>query len=246
VTAVARPRHSIRFRGRTFHAMVLAPEPPLADWFVELDAWLQRSPGFFAGRPIVLDFSALQPTRSEAEALLAELQKRDVRIMGVQGADPSWHDGDMPPLLTSGRQGSVIEIVHNVDQPAPVPTPAPSPTPAPAPAVPEQPNSLLIESSLRSGQSIDHPEGDVIIVGSVASGAEVIAGGSIHIYGALRGRAIAGASGARGRIFCRKFEAELLAIDGLYMTADYLDPALRGKPVQVWLDGDTMMMAALD
>ena len=87
--------------------------------------------------------------------------------------------------------------------------------------VPEK--SLLIEGSVRSGQSILHPEGDVTVLGSVASGSEIVAGGSIHIYGTLRGRAIAGCTGnGKARIFCRKFEAELIAIDGLYKTADDL------------------------
>ncbi len=82
-------------------------------------------------------------------------------------------------------------------------------------------NSLLIDQPVRSGQSIVFEKGDVTIVGSVASGAEVIAGGSIHVYGTLRGRAIAGLTGNnRARIFCRKLEAELLAIDGVYQTAD--------------------------
>ena len=91
---------------------------------------------------------------------------------------------------------------------------------------------------MRSGQSVVFEKGDVSIVGSIASGAEVIAGGSIHVYGALRGRAIAGLGGnQRARIFCRKLEAELLAIDGVYRTADDMDAALRGKPVQAWLGG---------
>jgi septum site-determining protein MinC len=90
-------------------------------------------------------------------------------------------------------------------------------------------------------------DGDVIVMGSVASGAEVIAGGSIHIYGALRGRAIAGAAGnARARIFSRKFEAELIAIDGLYKTADDLGANHRGQPVQIALNGDAIIMTALD
>jgi septum site-determining protein MinC len=101
---------------------------------------------------------------------------------------------------------------------------------------------LLLDKSIRSGQSIVHLEGDVIVVGSVASGAEIVAGGSIHIYGPLRGRAIAGSRDARARIFCRKLEAELLAIDGLYMVADDMPAHLRGKQVQIWLDGDSMIM----
>jgi septum site-determining protein MinC len=107
--------------------------------------------------------------------------------------------------------------------------------------------SLTIEGSVRSGQAVQHMDGDVIVLGSVASGAEVIAGGSIHIYGALRGRAIAGAAGnARARIFSRKFEAELIAIDGLYKTADDLGTNHRGQPVQISLNGDAIIMTALD
>ena len=91
------------------------------------------------------------------------------------------------------------------------------------------------------------PHGDVTVVGSVASGAEIVAGGSIHIYGALRGRAMAGAAGnARARIFCSKIEAELLAIDGLYKTADEIDPDLRGRPIQAWLEGHAIRVVALD
>jgi len=74
-----------------------------------------------------------------------------------------------------------------------------------------------------------------------------VAGGSIHVYGALRGRAIAGSTGnARARIFCRRSEAELLAIDGWYRTADDMDENLRGRPIQAWLENDAVMVAALD
>jgi septum site-determining protein MinC len=103
-----------------------------------------------------------------------------------------------------------------------------------------------LESPVRSGQSVMFLDGDVTVIGSVASGAEIIAGGSIHVYGALRGRAIAGVTGnARARIFCCKLNAELLAIDGLYKAADAMDKHLRGQPVQIWLEGDTMKIAAL-
>ncbi len=105
----------------------------------------------------------------------------------------------------------------------------------------------MIEGSVRSGQSIIHPDGDVTVLGAVASGAEVIAGGSIHVYGALRGRAIAGSTGnARARIFCRKFEAELLAIDGLYKTAEEIDPGLWGRPAQARLEGDAMLISLIE
>jgi septum site-determining protein MinC len=90
---------------------------------------------------------------------------------------------------------------------------------------------------VRSGQSIVFAEGDVTIVGSVSSGAEIVAGGSIHVYGTLRGRAMAGINGnLTARIYCQKIEAELLAIDGYYRTAEEIDPALYDRPTQVWLD----------
>ncbi len=91
------------------------------------------------------------------------------------------------------------------------------------------------------------PEGDVTIVGSVSSGAEVIAGGSVHIYGALRGRVMAGSLGnASARIFCRKLEAELVAIDGIYKMAEDMDPELRGQAVQLWLENDVIMAETLN
>jgi septum site-determining protein MinC len=234
--------------------MVLAPEPPVANWLAELDTWLERSPGFFFGRPVVLDLAVLQPNKQGLTELLQNLAGRNIKVMGIEGAEPSWLDFAMPPLLLSGRQASVIPgdnppTAAEAPAPAPFSDPAPdaaaplSNAPSPAAATtPQQPNSLLMDSSIRSGQCIVHPEGDVIVVGSVASGAEVIAGGSIHIYGTLRGRAIAGSRDARARIFCRKLEAELLSIDGLYMVADDMPAHLRGQPIQVWLDGDSMMM----
>ena len=107
--------------------------------------------------------------------------------------------------------------------------------------------SLLIDQPVRSGQSIVFEKGDVTIVGSVASGAEVIAAGSIHVYGALRGRAVAGLTGnSRARIFCRRMEAELLAIDGYYLTAEDMDASLRRRPIQAWLEDGVVKIAALD
>ncbi len=117
------------------------------------------------------------------------------------------------------------------------------PTALPAPP---RAASLVHDKPVRSGQSVIFPDGDLTILGSVASGSEVVAGGSIHIYGALRGRAIAGSTGnPNARIFCNKLEAELIAIDGLYRTAEDMDPQYRGRPVQAWLEGETMAMASL-
>jgi septum site-determining protein MinC len=111
----------------------------------------------------------------------------------------------------------------------------------------QEPTSLLIESPIRSGQSIIFPYGDVTVLGAVSSGAEVVAGGSIHVYGALRGRAMAGSMGnGRARIFCSKNEAELISIDGYYRTAEEMDASLRNRAAQCWLQDSVLSIAALD
>jgi septum site-determining protein MinC len=208
-------------------ALILAPEKPIDDWIVKLDGWLERSPGFFAGRPVVLDISGISFSKPDLANFLADLHSRGIRIMGIEGTDPAWPGLGMPPSVSNGRQAGIVGVLDSsVNDNA-----KDSPEPA----------SLLVENPVRSGQSVVFPQGDVTVVGSVGSGAEIIAGGSIHVYGALRGRASAGSSGdAQARIFCSKFEAELLAIDGLYATIDDIDPRLRGKPVQVWLDRASM------
>ena len=87
----------------------------------------------------------------------------------------------------------------------------------------------------------------MIVLGSVGSGSEIVAGGSIHVYGTLRGRAFAGASGNRhARIFCRRNEAELLAVDGWYRTAEEMEPSSRGRPIQAFLDEGVILVAALN
>jgi septum site-determining protein MinC len=214
-------------------AFALAPEPPIADWLEELDAWLRGSSGFFAGRPVVLDLSAVTLTSSAISHLISELGTRGVRIMGLEGVAADKLGPGLPPLVSGGRPAPV-EAVTARSQPPP-------PPPAPERA------SLLVESPIRSGQAIFHPDGDVTVLGSVGSGAEIMAGGSIHIYGTLRGRAMAGTSGDRkARIFCRNLEAELLAIDGYYRTAEDLDAELRSKPIQAWLKDETLFIAEID
>lgn len=203
----------------------------------ELDAWIGRSGGFFASKPVVIDLTRLPISRPDLAGLLAQLQARQIRIVAVEGADPAWLGGSLAPL-PCGAPPSDIEAPGNDPR-----DPAAGGEVTGAPEI----RSLLLEQPVRSGQSVFFPEGDVTVLGSVASGAEVIAGGSIHVYGTLRGRAVAGADGNRqARIFCRKFEAELLVIGGLYRTADDAEPGFCGRPVQAWLEGEVMMMAALD
>ena len=217
-------------------AVVLMPDEPLDEWMIQLDAQLVRSPRFFDGRPVVLDLSGLPGHEAGFVALVEALAARAIRVIGIEGVDEALPDlATLPPLLSGGRTVGLPMLVPGEPEP-----PLPPPEPAPA--------ALLLDRPVRSGQSVSHTGGDVTVIGSVASGSEVIAGGSIHVYGTLRGRAIAGLLGAPShpRIFCRRLEAELLAIDGVYKTADEMDPALMGRPVQAWLAGGDIRIAALD
>ena len=234
-------RQSMQIRGRSYMGFVFAPEAPIAGWLADLDAWLARSPGFFASRLAVLDLSGVTLSRPGVAHLIESLRERNIRIIGLEGTDPLVAGGDLPPLLQGGRATTLAEI-----KPAPSAVEKAAPE-APKLETPKAPSSLLLEAPVRSGQSVVFTEGDVTVLGSVGSGAEVVAGGSIHIYGTLRGRAMAGATGnPRARIFCHRIEAELLAIDGYYMTADDVDTNLRSRPTQAWLDGQTLMITALN
>lgn len=244
MTDVLTQPRPIRLKGRSFLALALTPELPIADWLVRLDDLAARSAGFFLRRPVVLDVEGLDIDRQELRDLVEQLGARAVRVMGIEGARTSQLGPDMPPAMTDGRPAADFEPPA-ADEKAEANEPIEA-MPALEEASPKATPSIVISRPVRSGQSIFFPEGDVTIIGSVASGAEVVAGGSIHIYGPLRGRAMAGTTGnASARIFCRKLEAELIAVDGFYKTADDMEPELRGKPVQVWLDGETIKAATL-
>ena len=233
---------SIRFRGRNFLALVVAPDPPLETWLVDLDDWLSRAPAFFKGRPVVLDLSAMAMDRSSIPVLVTELGRRGIKVMGVDGADVEWLGIGVPPDLVGGR-GDPAPDFQVTATPDEVGKPE-----RPAVAAPDgAPTSLVVDETLRSGRSVFFPTGDVTIVGAVQSGAEVIAGGSITVHGALRGRAIAGVAGQpNARIFCRRFEAELVAIDGIYRASETTDPALWAKPVQVRLRDETLAVEIME
>ena len=228
--AIVKPSHQlVRMRGRSYVAFVFAPVVPIAGWLEEIDATLNRSPGFFVGKPVVLDLAAVDLSQSAIAHLIASLEQRNIRVLGIEGVDEARLTTSMPPLLTGGRP---CVLVQNEPK---------------KPEAKPKLNSLVHDSPVRSGQSIVFTEGDVTVLGSVGSGAEIVAGGSIHIYGALRGRAMAGVNGnSAARIYCQKIEAELLAIDGYYQTAEDIDTSLRNRPAQAWLEGDIMKITALN
>ena len=166
--------------------------------------------------------------------------ERGIRVIGIEGvAEQGPGSWGLPLMLSGGREHRLA------DAPAPPEGEADSAATV-AEHAPELPPSLIVDRPVRSGQSVVFESGDVTVIGSVASGAEVVAGGSIHVYGALRGRAIAGLlEGQRARIFCGRLEAELLAIEGVYRTADEMDAAMQGRAVQAWLEDGELRLAAL-
>jgi len=112
VNLAVQPRKSLRFRGRSFMALLFAPEPPLDEWFSELDAWSKKSPGYFIGRPIILDVAALALDKEGLAKLIADLHERDIRIMGVEGTKASWLGLGMPPLVSGSRAASLSDFAQ--------------------------------------------------------------------------------------------------------------------------------------
>jgi septum site-determining protein MinC len=242
----------ILIRGRSFMALIVAPEAPLEPWLAALDEHMSRSAGFFADRPIIANLAAIDDGSRNLGAVLDALASRDLRIVGLEGVDPALLSGTGWERLPKLLQGREMRTQAMVDREVVVPGAAEPEPAAVAVAVAEEPKvarpaSLLIDRPVRSGQSIVFEDGDIIVVGSVSSGAELIAGGSIHVYGSLRGRAIAGIrTGGAARIFCQKLMAELVAVDGIYDMAEHWGDKRHGCAVQIQLDTDRLKISPLE
>lgn len=217
----------------------------------EMRERVARAPKLFGRAAVILDFGGLSrvPDRASAQALLDGL--RDAGVLPVALAYGTTEVEQLSVQLGLPLLAKFRAQYERADAapPAPAPAPAPArraPEPAPAPAPAAQPGRMQL-GAVRSGQQLYAENCDLTVLSTVGAGAEVIADGSIHIYGTLRGRALAGAQGNTGaRIFCRDFHAELVAIAGRYKVLDDIPDNLRGKAVQVWLEQDQIMIAALD
>jgi septum site-determining protein MinC len=252
MTAHVSPAQALNFRARSLLAFVLEPTEPLEDWLTALDGWLVRSPAFFASKPVILEMAGLEPSVKEYRDFLTLLARRHIRVMGVENAAPTLVGPHLPPVVTGSRTVNTpvlrdeapVSAAPASAEPGVV---APTAIVAAEPARAERRDSLIIDANIRSGQSIMHADGDVTIIGRVASGAEIVAGGSVHVYGALQGRVIAGISGApSARIFCQEARAELLCIGGVYATAEDMNPKLEGRALEVRLEGEELKLRVLD
>lgn len=247
VTATAQP---LQVRGRSFTAVVVRLEGGADKGFFEaLEVLMRQAPHFFVNAPLVLDLEKAVGLDAKADfvKLARQLRARRLTPVGIQGATPELGaaafgaglvmlpTGRDAPLERAGKAAPAAEA--SGPQPAPAPEPAPEPQPA---------ASLLVTEPVRSGQRIFADRGDLVVLASVSPGAELIALGNIHVYGPLRGRALAGVNGDRAaRIFCQSLEAELVAIAGLYRTSEDLPAAVRGQRVQAFLEDDALQIEPL-
>ncbi|HNR91325.1 MAG TPA: septum site-determining protein MinC [Dokdonella sp.] len=221
----------------------------------ELAEKMQTAPQLFARTPVVLDLSHL-PALPDADHVRDLFERiRDAGMMpvglsyGTSANEALARELDVP-LFAKFR--AAFERAGGSVDPAPAPAPAPATPPVaqstdtPPPPPRQSGGTLYQDAPVRSGQQVYARGGDLVLTKMVANGAEVIADGSIHVYGALRGRALAGAQGdTSARIHCQEFHAELVSIAGHYRVFEDLPSDLRGKPVQVWLEGEKLLLARL-
>ena len=219
----------------------------------EMRERVERAPNLFARAAVVLDFGGLSkaPSLEDARALVDGLREAGVLPValayGTRDIDALSRQLGLPLLAKFRAQYERADAAPAASPPPePASAAAPVPAPAMAPASAAQPGQIQA-APVRSGQQVYADNRDLTVLAAVGAGAEVIADGSIHIYGALRGRALAGAQGSEtARIFCREFHAELVAVAGHYKVLEDIPAELRGKPVQVWLEAGQLKLAALD
>jgi septum site-determining protein MinC len=212
----------------------------------ELERRVRTAPQMFLRTAVVLDLSHLDslPDDGMVDALLEAVRSAGMIPVGLAYGTP-----EMEALAQRMHVPLIAKFRSAYEQPA---TADASPAPAAAPLAPEPAGvigpstSRLHEGQVRSGQQIYARDRDLVITGTVANAAEVIADGSIHVYGTLRGRALAGAQGdENARIFCSDFRAELISIAGQYRVFEKLPDELAGQPVQCWLEDDKLLITRL-
>lgn len=188
-----------------------------------------RSPAFFDQAPVAIDLSSLADRDQLADLpmIVGMLRGHGMIPVGVRGASEEQKSQALALELAVMPAARKPSAARRAEAPA-------APTPAETGS-----RTLVVEKPVRSGQRVYAHAGDLVLLAGVSSGAEVMAEGHIHAYGALRGRAMAGVSGnAEARIFCRELGAELVSIAGLYRVSENLESRYLGRAVQISLAGD--------
>lgn len=261
-TPTAKKPMALDFKSATLYAVrVVLHSHDTQELIAALDQRMHDAGTFFENEAVVIDASAIsQPI--DWSALIASLDAHKLHPVGVVAEGQN---------LEAARDAGLAVV--DLANPAPRPTSAPVPDQevpvvappkggsgtnktqaadnAPAPVAPQTPSvapaAMIINRPLRSGQRIYARDTDLIVIGMVSQGAEVIADGNIHVYGPLRGKAMAGARGdTTARIFTTQLDPELLAVAGVYRVIETrLDPTLHNQPVIVHLDGDSLKLNEL-
>ncbi len=232
----------IEFKGTTLPVVVVTLRSLQPDTLAEAAKTLFGDDEFFDGDAALLELSHLVDVpEADWRRVKQVLRAHGLNVMGVRGGNEELRQtaafAGLPTYAASERTPHAAAADAAAAPPA-TPAPAGRADPEPPPTVaaaPEAAPTLFIDRPLRSGQQVYARGGDLVVLAAVNAGAEVIADGSIHIYAPLRGRALAGASGAPdARIFCTRFYAELVSVAGLYRTFDDgVSRELAGKPVQI-------------
>lgn len=245
----------LRFGQLGIAQLTLRSLDPAALW-AELDAKVKAAPQLFTLAPLVIDISQLDalPTLDEVRAVLASVREAGLLPVGLARGDDDIealaNTLDLP-LFAKLKPSAEVASAKTAAPPA-APAPKIKPKAAPAVAAPlpvaaaSAPAGMHHTQPVRSGQQVYARGRDLTLITMVGNGAEVIADGSIHIYGTLRGRALAGAQGdTSARIYCQNFQAELISIAGQYRVFEDMPAELRGQPVQAWLEDDKLKLAVL-
>jgi septum site-determining protein MinC len=234
---------------------LLLKSPDLALLEQELQARFGEIPDFFDNDPLVIDLAPLGEAEVDFRGLVELLRQYRVVPVAVKGAGEAQLHAALRAGLAVGND-VVAARESPADAEAPrAPTPAlpqggreeQPPMPVPVPVAPTG-AALVIDKPLRSGQQVYARGRDVVVLAMVNPGAEVIADGHVHVYAPLRGKAIAGARGdTEARILTLCLEPELVSIAGVYRTSENpLPESLRGKPAQIRLAGEKLVMEALN
>jgi septum site-determining protein MinC len=224
----------------------------------ELERRVRSAPQLFSRAAVVLDLSHLLdlPDDGTVDALLEAVRSAGMLPVGLAygtSATEALAQRMGLPLIAKFRAAYEPADGGSVAPPAPAPAAAPAPRAEPvrepihaAPPAGPTLGAQHHDGTVRSGQQVYARDRDLVLTGAIANGAEVIADGSIHVYGSLRGRAMAGAQGdEKARIFVSDFRAELVAIAGHYRVFEQIPKDLEGQAVQCWLDGEKLMIARL-
>lgn len=236
MTTVSMEQKALRIKGSMFTATVLQLQSTdLGAIAQQLTQMTIQAPQFFQQAPTVIDVAEVVNDIGalDFEGLLAQLRIAGLLPVGMVGATPEIS----AKALKAGL--ATMPLSKNYK-----PTAKPTETEAPPPA--KVVKSLLIDVPVRSGQRIYAKESDLVVIGAVSHGAEVIADGHIHIYGALHGRALAGASGnTEAQIFCQRLNAELVAIAGVYRLSESFEATAQKGPVRIMYQTDTLCIRPL-